>query len=181
MQESKKQTVSVDEKRAIVTMAETFRLEGHSNYLQKTSEATGVSHRRVVRYLEEWRKSKDEAGEIEVLNFMEDEWASAKQQLAFIATQANRKVLNHIHVLLDVENTNNLNTRAIKDLAGSLQVLSRESAAMMGESRSSGNAVAAQQSTVNIVLPPKGEMPIVDGEIEVLKPEGGQDASNDSR
>ena len=73
MQESKKQTVSVDEKRAIVTMAETFRLEGHSNYLQKTSEATGVSHRRVVRYLEEWRKSKDEAGEIEVLNFMEDE------------------------------------------------------------------------------------------------------------
>jgi len=178
----KRHTVNAEEKKAVITVAEAYRLEGQSNYLQLASETTGVSHRQVRRYLEEWKKNKDEAGEIEVLNFMENEWSSAKQQLAFIATQANRKVLNHIHTLLDVENVNNLNTRAIKDLANSLQVLSRESSSMMGENRSPSGVVAAQQSTVNIVLPPKGEMPIVDGALEIKTTNGGTtNASNNTR
>ena len=177
----KRHTVNAEEKKAVITVAEAYRLEGQSNYLQLASETTGVSHRQVRRYLEEWKKNKDEAGEIEVLNFMENEWSSAKQQLAFIATQANRKVLNHIHTLLDVENVNNLNTRAIKDLANSLQVLSRESSSMMGENRSSSGVVAAQQSTVNIVLPPKGEIPIVDGALELTTNGGTTDASNNTR
>ena len=79
---NKKQTTALaEEKKSVITVAEAYRLEGQSNYLQLASETTGVSHRQVRRYLEEWRKNKDEAGEVEVFNFLENEWASAKQQI----------------------------------------------------------------------------------------------------
>ena len=172
----------MNEQKAAVVMAETFRLEGVPNYIQRTEEATGIPARKLRSWIKSYRDGSLDLGEGELVSFLEGEWSTAKRELAFLATQANRRILNHIHDMLDVDTVASLITSGIKDMAQTLQILSREGSALMGEQRApSGVAAAGVASTVNIVLPPKGEMPIKNGEIEVTSTtattEGDKDAS----
>ena len=178
MKKSGKPLLVKPDKKIVITMAETLRMEGHPDYLKRTAEATGVVHSTIRRWLKEYREGKAEIGEADIVSFIEGEWAEVKNELAFRATQANRKVLGRIHTMLDGADevvgdegeTRGLDTRALKDLAQVFQIMSKESGAMMGEQKGPA-AVQAQQSTVNIVLPPKGEMPIEGGEIKVTREE----------
>lgn len=153
-------------------------MEGHPDYLKRTSEATGVAHSTVRSWLKDYREGRAEIGETDLVSFIEGEWAEVKNELAFRATQANRKVIGRIHAMLDQADepvgdngeVRGLDTRALKDLAQVFQIMSKEGGALMGEQKGATQAQALQ-STINIVLPPKGEMPIEGGEIQVNREE----------
>ena len=163
---------NIDDKKSVIVLAENLKAEGVPRYIQKTSEPTGVPVQTIKNWLGRYRKGQMKEVEIDVLSFREGEWAKRKEALAVKATEANDLAINVITEMLKPVasgeiSIKDLDTRKLKDLAQTFSLIGKEKRANMGEDIRSGGGVTAAQSTVNIVMPPKGEMPIVDGEIKI--------------
>ena len=154
-----------DDKAVVVQLAEAYRKDGHRHYVKKAAEELGLETKEVSAALAQYRDGSLTINSYEIDRFSKGEWALAKQEVAHVGTQALRKIAVRIHEELDKPD---YDSRAVRDLGNAYASISRENRDLMGDVSYQKGGSGQQQTNIQIVLPPKQDMPL-EVESEVLE------------
>ena len=156
-------TMRQDDKAMVVSLAESYRKDGHRHYVKKVADEFDLKTETVSSILRQYRDGKLTITTHEIDRFSKGEWALAKQEVAHVGTQALRKIAVRIHEELDKPD---YDSRAVRDLGNAYASISRENRDLMGDVSYQKGGSGQQQTNIQIVLPPKQAMPLeVDAEV----------------
>ena len=151
--------MSSQDKAAMVCLAEAHRRDGVVGFVQRTAEDLGVPMHMVKNALQKYRDGELSVTVEEVTRFSNEEWAIAKSEASYKASQVA------LQLFQDIEKARaEGDVRAVRDLSQAISNLSRTAREL--RDGAGGSTSRPQQTTVQIVIPPKERE-----ETQEIKPE----------